>query len=218
MSPPVRPQPHPRLLEKLLPAYSPCLGFTSTCRCMVWRPAEGHVPRGFYGATGELEEVELVLVCASPSGAYPDERYSGSPEDMLRSAWQRHYEDLRVYRDRFSRNIRHILDNCFPEQSLDDQMRRTWITNSVLCSPERPAQRAPVAVMRECHDRYLLQQVGLLPNALVVALGKQAAESLRGTQGLLEVVAAVPIGISTEAAWASWNTICERLRERRDGR
>lgn|SRR6266498_643166 len=55
------------LIQSLLPAHAPCVHFSGACaEIMRWKPAQGHVPRGFCGATGNLEEVELVLVTAEP--------------------------------------------------------------------------------------------------------------------------------------------------------
>lgn len=34
---------------------------------MVWEPAKGDVSRGFFGALGKLEEVELVMELAEPA-------------------------------------------------------------------------------------------------------------------------------------------------------
>lgn len=71
------------LVELLAPAYAPCAGFSDKCREMRWNPAEGHVPRGFVGAAGSPEEIELVLVCAEPGDPHQGETHGG-----LTSAYQ----------------------------------------------------------------------------------------------------------------------------------
>ena len=49
------------------PAYPYCPGFAGACRGHVrFDPVEGHIPRGFCGATGALEDIELVMVLAEP--------------------------------------------------------------------------------------------------------------------------------------------------------
>jgi hypothetical protein len=40
---------------------------------MRWLPGTGHVPRGFFGATGEVSEVELVLVTPEPGDPHGEE-------------------------------------------------------------------------------------------------------------------------------------------------
>ena len=57
----------------LKPAYDPCRGFSGTCVSMRWYPEFGHVPRGFYGALGDLSKVRLVMVLAEPSDSGGDE-------------------------------------------------------------------------------------------------------------------------------------------------
>lgn len=77
------------LLDVLLPAYAPCSGFKATCRAMRWVPHQGHVPRGFCGAAGRLDEVRLVLVCAEPGDPHDGESHAadGTAEGQLRSAY-----------------------------------------------------------------------------------------------------------------------------------
>jgi hypothetical protein len=73
--------PCPELLEVLLPAYRPCRNFAGTCEGRVgstpegWRPEKGHVPRGFIGAFGTLDDVKLVLVVAEPADPLPGEQH-----------------------------------------------------------------------------------------------------------------------------------------------
>jgi len=64
-------EPNPRIIELLLTAYEPCPSFSSACKSMRWVPERGHIPRGFCGATGDLDEVDLVLVCAEPGDPHP---------------------------------------------------------------------------------------------------------------------------------------------------
>ena len=56
--------PNEALVDVLLPAYT-CQHF-GKCPDATWFPSEGHVPRGFLGATRALEEVEVVMVLAEP--------------------------------------------------------------------------------------------------------------------------------------------------------
>ena len=73
--------PNEKLIEVLSPAYGPCrhmLTHGGGCPESRWKPAIGHVPRGFLGATGELAEVELVMVLAEPGE--PKRAEPGNPK------------------------------------------------------------------------------------------------------------------------------------------
>jgi hypothetical protein len=210
-------EPHPDATAILLAAYQPCAAFGSTCQRMRWNPAAGHVPRGFCGATGGLGEVELVLVCAEPGDPHSGESHapSGTPSEQLRSACRYAYECYRTGKNFFHRNVRLILDSCFPRLGFDDQMRRTWITDSVLCSAEKEGGSVPAAVGRECRSRYLEKQLELFPQALVVALGSKAAGRVSGWPDLLTVAAASPPGCNRKGAKESWQQIVAHLEGRR---
>jgi hypothetical protein len=54
---PSRVLPCRELVKILLPAFAPCQHFRGSCQTMRWEPAQGHMPRGFCGATGTLTEV-----------------------------------------------------------------------------------------------------------------------------------------------------------------
>lgn len=210
-------EPHPQLVSLLLQAYAPCPAFSQACQSMTWDPARGHVPRGFCGATGQLEEVELVLVCAEPGDPQDDESHApdGSAFEHLRSAYVYAYDCFKNGKDLFHKNIRRILDSCFPGLSFDYQLRRVWITESVLCSASQEGGPVPVRVGRECRARYLDGQLALFPRATVVALGKKAADRLAGTPGLIQVDAAAPPRGGTNAARESWKIIAERVQAAR---
>ena len=64
------------LIEILSPAYR-CPEFDGPCAGeMRWQPQAGHVPRGFAGAAGLIEDVELILLVAEPG----DPRYGEAHE------------------------------------------------------------------------------------------------------------------------------------------
>ena len=61
------PAPAIELLDLLLPAYSPCAGFSARCAGVAkWAPESGHLPRGYLGATARLDDVDLILLVAEP--------------------------------------------------------------------------------------------------------------------------------------------------------
>ena len=124
----------------LLPAYKPCHGFGAKCKSMQWLPGRGHVPRGFCGALGQLGDIELVLIVAEPGDPPPDESYAAdSPEEFFQAVCEYVFKCFYFRKNQYHNNIRYILDQCWPELTFefDEQMRRTWITESTLCSAEK---------------------------------------------------------------------------------
>ncbi len=207
---------NPELAKLLLQAYLPCGGFTAACSTMRWDPPLGHVPRGFCGATGDLREVELVLVCAEPGDPHLRESHPGtSPAEYFESSYAYAYRCFRDETDLFHRNIRHILDFCFPKLPFDEQLRRVWITDSVKCSARREGGSVPASVAHDCRSRFLERELALFPAAVVVALGKKAATRLKGRHDLICVAAAAPPYGATKAARATWPRIADALRARR---
>ncbi len=199
-------------LKKILePAYAPCPGFSDTCFDMRWDPKTGHVPRGFRGATGTIAEIELVLVYAEPGDPQPGETHEG-----LASAYDFANRSFAAGTDLFHRNVTFILDSCWPELSLEEQLRKVWMTESVLCSAAKEGGHVRGQVAKECGKRYLLKQLELVPDALVVALGNKARNRLvaLGFFNFLAVKSVAPPGCNFRGARESWAQIAERLKAR----
>lgn len=126
---------------------------------MRWAPPEGHVPRGFAGAVGELEEVRLVLVTAEPGDLYLGEAYEETPPSAVFAAAVSHaYKAFESGTDQHHRNMHYILNGCFPDLLFSEQMRRVWITGAVLCSAAREGGGIIEPVETECRSRYLEAQ------------------------------------------------------------
>jgi hypothetical protein len=209
--------PCPELRELLLHAYAPCRHFTGACEGVArWEPATGFVPRGFLGALGSLDEVELVLVAAEPGDPLPGETYDGTdPAEFLEQCAERVYRIFAQRHDLFHRNIRSILDLCFPDLDFCQQLRRTWITESYLCSAPVEGRHVPVASSRTCAHDYLLPQLELLKDRAIVALGKTKAQprmQALGIRFLPASSAARPEGNKPKAR-ESWTKIPQHLRE-----
>jgi hypothetical protein len=71
-----------------------------------------------------------------------------------------------------------------------------------------------MAASRACGKRYLLSQLSLFPNALVVALGSKAQNRLRSL-GILDFVPAyaiAPPGCNKREALESWQQIPIKLQ------
>lgn len=201
-----------QLRDVLLGAYAPCAAFDGSCHRMRWSPQQGHVPRGFCGATGALEDVGLVMVFAEPGDPHVGEQHEGEPEEILNSAYLYAYESFKSGRDQFHRNVRKLLDLCWPDMVFEEQMQRTWMTDSVLCSAERECGAVPSSVARECRNLYLIKQLALFPRAVVVAFGGKARERMRGIPGVLTAHAVAPPGANAPAARESWVKVAEAVR------
>lgn len=196
----------PALLEILKSAY-PCSGFAGACRSMRWDPLKGHIPRGFLGATGELSEVELVLVFAEPGNPHPGDHQT--MEEALVHA----YHSFKTGRGVFHQKARAFFDLCWPGLTFEDQLRRVWVTESVLCSAEWSTGPVAREVEMECGARYLIEQLKLFPNAMVVALGSKAKKRL-SRLGLHRIHSAYAFGLpgcNKEEALPSWVRISEHL-------
>lgn len=192
------------LASVLEPAYRPCSCFKTCCREMRWNPKAGHVPRGFLGACGRLTDVELVLVFAEPGDPHAGERHSG-----LKSAYEYATVAFHTGMDQFHRNVRHILDLCYPGISFEEQMRKVWLTESVLCSAKKECGPVSKDAALACGNHYLLPQLSLLRRAMVVALGRKAQRRLcaLGVTGFHSVAAVAPPGCNRVAAKESWESI-----------
>lgn len=205
------------LVEILLPAFAPCQHFRGSCQTMSWHPEQGHMPRGFCGATGTLSEVEVVFIVAEPGDPHSSEAYEAdaSPFEKLSCVYQYVYECFKTGHDQFHRNVRHILDLCWPNLAFHDQMRRVWITESLFCSAAREGGYVRVSVHRQCREQYLERQLTLLSDRIVVALGKKAQNRVGRIEGVLPAVSVAPPGCNLKKARQSWEQVAEKVRMRR---
>jgi len=74
-----------------------------------------------------------------------------------------------------------LLHECWPGASLEETLRKTFLTNSVLCSAVKSGGYHCREVERACCATYLKPTLDALPRAFVLALGKKAARRLRQT-------------------------------------
>jgi hypothetical protein len=162
-----------------------------------------------------LEDIELVLVFAEPGDPHVGETHEG-----LASAYGYASHAFETGKDQFHRNVRAILDSCWPGLSLRDQLKKVWMTESVLCSATKEGGSVSAAATSECGTRYLAPQLQLLPHALVVALGGKAQKRLRaiGFQTFLPAFAVAPPGCNFSGARESWEGIAIELRRRKEAR
>jgi hypothetical protein len=187
---------------------------------MQWNPMVGHVPRGFCGAIGNNVDVKVILVCAEPGDPHPEECHEadGTAEGRLDSACHYAWECFAHGKDQFHRNIRNILDMIWPELSFREQMNKTWITDSVLCSAKTEGGSIPRKVVQECTKRYLKNQIMMFANAKVVALGKKAQSRLMQANitDFIPAYAAAPPGCNFRGAKESWQYVASVLKKHYD--
>lgn len=203
---------NPRLISILSPAYAPCQGFAEECIEMRWRPDAGHVPRGFSGACGNLEEVEVVIVVAEPGDPHRLEKHTG-----LESAYKYAWQCFENSKDLYHRNFRYFVNLCFPNVTFYEQMKKVWLTESVLCSA--PLETGPLRSKgaEYCIERYLLPQLRLFPNAKVVAFGGKAQSRLKGKVLFHSARALAPPGCNHKGSRESWQQVAEMIRATRRG-
>ncbi|MCU0908959.1 MAG: hypothetical protein MUF73_16325 [Rhodobacteraceae bacterium] len=208
--------PAPALADILRPALAPCTGF-GTCREALWDPGAGHVPRGFLGATGRPDEVEVVMVLAEPGTPYPGSGFrSGTAADLMAQAVADTHRTIRDSQDLFHRNLRWFLNQLWPGRPFDDQLRHVWITEGRLCSVAVESGGLRDAT---CADRYLRAQIAALPGAVVVGFGGKAQAYLRRLRvPHLAAYALAPPGANHRPARPSWEAAIAAIRARRTGR
>ena len=201
----------------LISAYAPCNNLINICDTMIWNPEKGHVPRGFTGATGSSSDVLLVLVGAEPGNPHDSEKYitDGNPNLLINSKYNYTWECLENGKDLFHRNIRLILNKCFPSMSFKEQMKYTWITDSVLCSAQREGGSIQNRCASSCCKKYLLKEIELFQNAIVVALGGKADNRLKkvGYTKHFHAFSAAPPGCNYKRAKESWEKISNIIRK-----
>ena len=217
--------PNEELTKVLAPAYAPCRHMSvhgGGCPESHWIPASGHVPRGFLGATGELDDVELVMVLAEPGDPKRTERYADdvSPRDMVRCVVD-FVHGTYVDRDKpvhgkVQRAVRRFLDRWFCGMDFDQQLRRVWITQARLCSRSDGSYAAPYYL--PCADTFLWAQLRLLPNVPIIAFGDKAYRSLRRRNVPATRVPHPSARISDESMRALWDRAIAKLRRREDPR
>jgi hypothetical protein len=205
-------------LERILrPAYAPCVGFNANghpCSQFArWDPISGHIPRGFVGALGSLDEVELVLVAAEPGDPHLGERYDVQ-SDLMEQACRKAFRSYHEGTDLFHRNVRYILDACFPRLTLNDQLRKSWFVDAYLCSARKEGGQVPRNAWLACARDYLRPQLELLKDRLVVALGNKAQSRIAycGVP-FMAAYSVAPPGCNFKQARPSWNLIPKRLND-----
>lgn len=195
------------LLKIIEPAYAPCPHFSGACQSLRWDPDQGHVPRGFVGATNRPEDVRLVLVFAEPGDPHVARRES------LATSLKYTFECMRNGTDQFHRNVRLILDLCFPAESFESQLTKTWMTESVLCSAPLEGGSVVASAWRTCSATYLKPQLNVLTNAVVAALGAKAQKRLSSIGiRFIAAAAAAPPGCNFKGARESWQAIADAVR------
>ncbi len=218
---------NPKLKVILQPAFPICAGAAEGNGChkkVTIDATKGHLPRGFFGATGEIEDVELVLVVAEPG----DPSEGDSTEDLLETynittdVFDPKVLDSRTGKPtggEFHEKVRYILDECFPNQLFEDQLRKVWFTESVLCSAEETTKYIKMSVVDECGHRYLRAQLELFPNAVIGALGGKAFERIQRLKLKERVIinawAAAPPGCKRPPAKISWQPIIDAVHKKR---
>lgn len=213
-------RPTSAIAEILSSAYAPCPALESACGSgsVRWDPAAGHVPRGFCGAVGNGDEVKLVLVCAEPGDPHATESHAGdgSPEGRFESVNRYAWGCFANGKDLFHRNMRELLNLCWPGLSFEAQMRRTWITDSVLCSANKEGGPVPRRVERECATRFLVPQLKQFSGAVVVALGQKAKGRLTraGINRFETAFSIAPPGCNRAEARQSWLRIGRLIQAR----
>jgi len=174
------------LLEILKSAYK-CPSFSGVCSNVCYKPELGYMPRGYTGAFGNLADIELILILAEP-GNPPEsqnEKYNDSlaPNELIAKVASGVEGAIRNHKDsKFHENIADILIECWPGLELENQLKRTWITESVLCAAYKSTAPISTEIELECAHRYLLRHLQCLnknKSRFVAVLGGKAKRRIQ---------------------------------------
>lgn len=205
------------LVDILTHSLRPCPGFVERCSPFAqWNPSVGHVPRGFVGALGAREDVKLIIVTAEPGDPRAGEKQSVDADDLrgsLSRVCEFTYRQMEARFSQYHANVRAVLDLCWPGLDLRNQMIRTWITESVLCSA--PVTTGPAPHAPHCGTEYLAAQLAIFPNTPVIALGRKAQQRTRriaAGRAIIDGFAAAPPGCNMPGAYPSWKVAAARAR------
>ncbi|HEY1727120.1 MAG TPA: hypothetical protein VGG22_01920 [Candidatus Baltobacteraceae bacterium] len=88
-----------------------------------------------------------MIVTAEPGEPSDGESYSGALDDLMTASQE------------FPQESTQILDVCWPNSTMDVQLRKTWITAAVLCSARISGKSIPLRIENACGEMYLAPQL-----------------------------------------------------------
>jgi len=211
--------PTSELGQILAGAYPRCKSLKGNCTRIRCDATAGFIPRGFTGAFGRLSDVKLVLVLAEPGnpkeGTESYKMRNRSGEELVAQVAGGVAGAIKDGKSAFHKNLREILDACWPQTDFDEQMKRTWITESVLCSSKKAADPLPRQVERTCAEMYLAPQIRILPEAFVVCLGGKAAQRMSAAGLRYDLKAGAPglPGGNFKSSKESWKRVGQAFKK-----
>jgi hypothetical protein len=205
--------PNKQLVRILEQAY-PCAGFETSCRSMCWEPLKGLTPAGYIGATHSIGEVEVMFVLSEPYEAAERQPLAPdtTPFQHVTHSCRQLYLGLMAQQDQFHRNLRFILEQFFPNLELNDQLKRCWITPTILCSTAHDSSALSEDVFRQCRRQFFIKQLQLFPRATKVALGSKAAEFLKPYCEFLSATQPSPPACNHRGTREGWVSIGRQYR------
>ena len=199
--------PPPELREILLPSYSPCPGFRRSV-------VNAHSHLGIRNKDmcladslvrwGSLDEVQVVILVAEPGDPHSEESYVF--DDSLMTQTSKYaFNVYQTGKDLYHRNLRFLINLVFPKATLEQQLRKTWIADTYLCSARKEGDSVPRQAERECAERFLAKQLELLKDRPVVALGGKAQRRAKPySPNLIKAYSVAPPGCNRREARPSW--------------
>ncbi len=212
-----------RLCSELVAIFAeayPCRHLCSACSQIRYDPIHGHIPRGYCGGFGRLEDIELVLILAEPGNPPPgQETYDkkSEPDAYVLDIANGVFGAIKSGDSAFHRNIASILNECWPQHTIEEQLKRTWITESVLCSAKIACAKIPRVSEQACGVQYLKKQLDLLSGRFVATLGRKAAQRIARLEIEPNFEAAAPglPGGNTQKSRLSWKRLGKAFQKHR---
>lgn len=181
-------------------------------------PNKGKTPAGFGGARAKLGDIRLIVVTAEPGDAV--KQICGTPAERLEAqiaTFEEFFEHDSLRRNGrrapFHKNLRYIVELCWPGKSLDQVLRLTWFTNTVLCPAPKSGGVIKEEIERTCGQTYLNRQLELLPAAYVLVLGSKARRRMTELKLRIDGFAQHPSARRRKEAGKSWMKAARQFRE-----
>jgi hypothetical protein len=212
--------PNPQMIELLKTFYQPCSNF-GICPEAQWNPKLGQIPRGFIGCTGELDEVETIMVLAEPGHPNPEkESYEAelTPEEFIQKSMNYGLCSLKNGRTPFYDNVRWFIDQLYPGASVEEWSKKIWKTQSRFCSIDQEIGTVSGPNKSLCAEELLMPQINLLPNATTVLFGGKARKRIGPLiPNSISAYALAPPGANHQPARPSWLRAIEIIECKRNG-
>ena len=152
------------------------------------------------------------MIFAEPGHPYTSDCYDAGrgPDSIFAQAVEATFGIMNSSQDIFHRNVRWFIDQILPHKNLREQLENVWLTEGRLCSVD---QEIGGRKDRLCAQTYLLRQIELMPQAIVIGFGGKAQAYLSGLKvPHIAAYSLAPPGSNHRPARPSWEMAAVAVR------